>query len=83
MIERTSKDFIDDMLANGRNWIAILAVSRAIRSGKWYDECRSQLQERGLMPMDDATVLKERIADTSKPPVLEKPKFFTGKKKNF
>ncbi len=79
---RTSTDFIEDMLAHGRSWIAILAVCRGVRSGRWYDECRTQLRDRGLMPLDDATCLQQRAEEANKTVVLEKARFTIGKRKN-
>ena len=79
-MERTVEDFIDDMLKHDRNWIAILCVSRAIRGGRWYEECKTILQDRGLMPKDMAQILKDRQIDMDRPKESEKPRYTTSKK---
>ena len=60
MSERTPEMFVDDMLGHGRDWIAILAVARFARNGRWYDEIKSMLQARGLMPLDEKLILEAR-----------------------
>lgn len=58
MRERTPEEFVDDMLSKGRDWMAILSVSRAIRGGKWAPEVQSILKERNLMPDDNEKARK-------------------------
>lgn len=58
-MERTATDFIEDMLEHGRGWVAILGVARAVRNGKWYDQVKVMLLERGLMPTDPVEVSKQ------------------------
>lgn len=62
MEERTVQEYIEDMLANGRDWIAIIAVARAVRGGKWYSQCREILQAKGLMPKVEAEIHKQQKA---------------------
>lgn len=71
--ERTSEDFVNDMLAKGRDWIAIVAVARFIRDGRWYEPARDMLQAKGLMPKDPALIRKLK-EEAAKHPVPEEPK---------
>lgn len=80
MAERTAEDYVNDMLAHGRDWIAILAVSRFVRGGKWYEECQKILIDSGKMPSDPETMLKDRKAYLARKPVEDRPKYFTGHK---
>lgn len=57
---RTVDDFVEDMLEHGRDWIAIMAVARFIRGGYWYDNIKLNLQKRKLMPIDEATIIKNK-----------------------
>lgn len=66
--ERTSNEFIADMKSSGRSWIDILAVARAIRGGRWYDEIKLSLQTSGDMPTDAGVILTMRKAHLAKQP---------------
>ena len=70
MDERTAEDYVKDMLDHKRDWIAIMAVARAIRNGKWYDECKEILQTKGLMPKSEAEIHKQQVASIKAPIVI-------------
>lgn len=80
-MERTVENFIADMLAQGRDWIAIMAVASVVRGGKWHESCGQLLQEMKLMPADPeiARALKD---DAIKDSIAKLPpsKFFRHKK---
>lgn len=66
---RTSDDFVDEMVENGRDWVAIISVGRAIRQGRWYEEIKKRLQDDGMMPKDPSVAHKlqnEAIAKAQK-----------------
>lgn len=62
-MERTASDFVEDMLRRGLKWTAILAVASSARKGRWYDETKSILQGKGVMPTDIKTINEIRAAD--------------------
>lgn len=64
---RTAQDFLDDMLRDGKDWIAIVSVARIARRGQWHDEVVEMLQRRGLMPSDKAEIDRLREEDAAKP----------------
>jgi hypothetical protein len=51
------------MLRRGVKWTAIIAVASSVRNGRWYNETKSILQDKGLMPTDPKTIDKIRAAD--------------------
>lgn len=77
---RTPEDFVGDMLERGRDWIAVMAVASAVRGGRWYDQCRQILQDKGLMP-SDRTAINKAKSDAAKIMKEPPPKYKTGKKK--
>jgi len=81
MSERTPKMFVDDMLRHGKTWLDVLAVGRVIRAGRWREEVKTILIERGLMPKDEAEANQLRIKDIElKRQIPEKPKYACTKK---
>ena len=54
--ERTAKDFVRDMLLHGADWMAVLAVARCIRGGRWRKEAAEILQAKGLMSKDEKVI---------------------------
>lgn len=79
-MERTVEDFVDDMLAKGRDWMAIMAVARAIRNGHWYEAAQAILQERKIMPTDEA-VIKRMKDEAAKRKIEIPPKYKKTSKK--
>jgi len=73
-MERTPNDFVNEMLAGGRNWIAITAVASVIRDGRWKNDVRIILQERGLMPTDETEIVRLKV-EASKTIVEDPPKY--------
>lgn len=57
---RTSGDFVNDMLKNGRTWTDILSVGSVIRNGHWKEDIELELLERKLMPPDKLERTKQR-----------------------
>lgn len=68
------------MLSNGRDWIAITAVASVIRNGKWKDEIKGILQERGLMPTDENEIIRLK-KEAAKKVVAEPPRYARSKPK--
>lgn len=52
-MKRTAKDFVDDLLGRGRNWMAVLSVARQVRKGIWYEDAKQIMKESGAMPKDE------------------------------
>jgi len=80
-LERTPTMFVDDMLRHGRSWLDVLAVGRVIRDGRWRDDVKRILIERGLMPQDEAEAKRLQIKDIElKRQTPEEPKYACTRK---
>jgi len=72
---RTAKDYLEDMLAHGRDWMAILAVARFVRKGRWHEECKKMLIERGLMPKEEEEIRNQQRMEAVNNKKQEPPKY--------
>ena len=79
--DRTPEDYVNDMLKRKRDWIAILAVARAIRKGQWYDKVKTILQDKNLMPKDQEMIDKLRTEAANLSRGKESYRFTTSKHK--
>ena len=57
---RTPEDFVAEMLKKKSSWSSILAIARVIRDGRWREQVRTILVQKGLIPSDHAEELIQR-----------------------
>jgi len=66
MDKRTAEDMVKDLLAKKVSWPGILSIARVCRGGEWRARAKEILQERGIMPKDDAEADEQRDAAIAK-----------------